>query len=1349
MITTFDVFYKKYIVHRASMIDELHMIDTIKLPGNIVLHLMDNMSSTHPNLLTPDNNNPILFHTEGIKYITHITEPSVNKKDLISTTTKGTILTKSTLNKELKDFQLQHKKEYRYVATIDDIPERKDVTGIVSHNPMFRVRISGRYNTIKKFNYVFSNLINIINQHPKRIHFVHVPLDPITFDKGDFTRTFNGYNTSSIRYPESLQFLFMMHLLGWLEGVEDSYFTQIPNYLLDRITFVITCDGKSIYYNLKDLKKLHKKSSILSKVINTINSLTTEEVSKIDEVARELVSIPKEATTNSPRFNKALPKETLVENNQQFVEDIDQASVEHIKNMDNLTPSQRRRLNNIANKYKTIEVDGKTIEEILLDPVDEDLDKNTLDFLEDDLVDKSMATSSITNFDNQYMEKSFKKDLVTNLLAFNKQGMFLTGFKEEVKKSELNHMRHYTVNFEDVNGKSHTIKFTLPDVDKDGNCLLNGSLKTMKKQRINLPICKVNSKRVTLSSNYTKSMVERNTNVAHNFFSALAKLVSKYPQKITVSYGSSETVEGVVLPYQYSTIGARYTSLEINRSKFSFDYKNRLNALNSSVKTKVLELEKEYGTYLGKKHDTNQLYFMDTTCTLYLIHYTSGEATRSGFLSELSKLLDEPINPISEWVEIKIQNKKIPVIFMLAYRYGLKHMLEYLDVNHSIHEPRSRIPKDPDKIKIVFKDKTLLIDRVPIVTSLIFSGLNFFDLSNYYMEQMDEFETYHELATDKGLHFNFVRGMDNFINLFIDPITRDILLQMQEPTNVKDLLIRATTLISTEDHQPASSAANFRFRSYEKMAGMVYNELSRSLVVYQGNNIGANNKFSVNPYVIKQRVIKDQLFSNVDIVNPIHDIKKTSGFSHMGEGGRSADTFMIPDRQFTKDSIGTISEANIDSGTVAINAYTSMDPTIVNTRGLCEIKDVKDIEPTELLSVTALAVPGATNDDGKRASFINGQMSQYVPTAKSDVCRLRTGYEKVMAHRTTEPFASAAEQDGVVESIDEQLKLIKVKYKDGTKTTFSYGEQYTNNGGGGFYVTQNIVNNGYKPGSKVKRGDVVCYNQEYFEADPYTKQVNWKMGYCTNVVFIEGDATIEDSDCMTQKLSDALSFSPTHVREVVITHDTNIHKILEVGSEVTNIDPLLTFDNSAVPDTLSSGVDDETVELLNKLNFKTPKAKHNGTLVKIEALYNSPISEMSKSLAKVVRAAIKDKNSRSEFSKDTKNADKHPKSQEITDTDRMGLIDFSPGTVILKFYIKQNIDVGNGDKVVCGTSLKTVTSKVIPESIQVEDGSIEADMMMSWIGVNNRIVSSVVLIGVSNRILAKMEEDILDMYFDK
>jgi len=778
-----------------------------------------------------------------------------------------------------------------------------------------------------------------------------------------------------------------------LEGFGDevpyttSIFEMVPPRLYEKINFIFTAGDYFIIHNLRDLKEMNgAANSALLRIIAHVNLLAAnghrvveQEMDGIEEespteppvVAEKLVTVDEKQTEpNAPTFDQPMTTDELEEAAKVDEEELDKAADKAIEETPDLSPAQKERAKEMSRKYKTLQIGGKSLAEVT---------KKVDDKLEDDKVDAAVAdvdkddrpdtASSIAELDATYVKKAMDRDIGNILTSFNKQGMFLTDVKDEVSIDELNELRTITATYEDTKHKTHRIKFTIPKVDDKGRAKVNGSLKAMTKQRVSNPICKVSPIRVTLNSNFNKVIVERNTNVAHDFMSWFGKLLSK-------SKDAGITVQTKIgkcnyptrpLSYEYTSIGTKYEYVKLNDTEIYLEYDKRESLFPKEFASQYAELENKYGTFFATR-----IFASDTFC--YFIK-ADGMVSRVNMKNptdyETSALIDtlieistlSSIGPIDEFMELHILNKAVPVIFALAYRYGLTNMLNYCNVTYDLQDAGTRQHNNTSDIVIKFSDKRLVIGRVPAVNALLFAGLNDFDLSNVLYEDMDEKDIYYDLLQQKKLSINNIKGIDDFFDLFIDPITRDILREMREPTNVRDLVIRATSMLTTRDHKPAASATNFRFRGVEQMTGIIYNEMARAFATYKHKSIGATNKFSMSDYTIKQRIMEEQLMENVNILNPIDDIKAYSKFSNAGSGGRSAETFMIPDRQFTKDSLGVVSEATVDNGKVGLNATLPFNPLISNVRGMAVAPDPDKLEPENMLSLNSLIMPGVTNDD--------------------------------------------------------------------------------------------------------------------------------------------------------------------------------------------------------------------------------------------------------------------------------------------------------------------------------------------------------------------------------------------------
>ena len=284
----------------------------------------------------------------------------------------------------------------------------------------------------------------------------------------------------------------------------------------------------------------------------------------------------------------------------------------------------------------------------------------------------------------------------------------------------------------------------------------------------------------------------------------------------------------------------------------------------------------------------------------------------------------------------------------------------------------AKYKKKSNDIVIKFADRTLHINRYPLALSLIVAGLNKYDLTPYKLADMEDKDVYFRILAESGDKPNLLKGIDSMFDLFIDPITYQVLKSMHEPTTFRDLLIRATVLLTTTDHKEPSSAANHRVRGYEQFPAILYNEMARQFAAYQTKKHQKGNVYSINPQAIYLRVIQNESTMPGEAANPLEDIKIASNLTYSGTGGRDGESFVKSDRKMSADDVGIISEATADSNKVGMNAMLSFNPRITNTQGLitpCTPEDFAKIQPSECLSIHSLVMPFATSDDSKRLNI--------------------------------------------------------------------------------------------------------------------------------------------------------------------------------------------------------------------------------------------------------------------------------------------------------------------------------------------------------------------------------------------
>lgn len=1136
----YPLFYRQMVLRRIGDFNRLWDISEFKeFPVGSIVHLLDdNFLMNKPIVFVPDVNGWSMTRDPYRKYIMHISD---TPNETWVKNLEQFVLPQQGVTVTLLNFRKRYQSYIRTCNDKKDLPgvARTQVQTLMSYNSLYRARIFGLLRSVRRFNYIFGNLLNNIANYQDRVHFIPIPVGDKQFDRNMFLKTFKQHVRATIKYPEDNWYLFCMHLLGFIHGEDTpSIFESIPKNMWDKIHFVLYSKTKVLTIRLDHLKEFNGPNDVIMlRLIKQLNSLAesgtvvterdfsdvpanidtvedkslpdellppdapfeekvnvtiskqSEPITKVDKPETATVSPgpledepketvkqeespakspivhtwgftptgtttskkeevedvptkqeepkveekpevkpeppskpklekpipkpvlqkieqhleseqelkvdgltvddkwldvqPKKEQLNSPEFKTPVTKQEQINFNNAMVDQLDKVTMETIQANDQLTTAQRNRAIALGKAYKTIKVGEQTIEQIIRSTPDDSVSENTLDFLKEDVADESMLKSSVETFEHDYMKKMFKRDLMAELVSFNKVGMFLKDVQVTDTSDSLNDTETYVAKYEDINHKEHTIRFVLPKVDERGFCKVNGTLKVLKKQRVPNPICKVSRTRVTLNSDYNKYLVERNTAVAHSFVSYVDRIIKASEGQLKGTLGSHNYVDRT-LPYEYTTVASKYSKIEINpadkstpwilffepamfaditSTKFVFDKNMQMSARDTA--------NSSGGIIVGVSQD-KEIAILKVDGSMVIRDMKDDHIVETTtFIDFLCDKVQVTLNGLSEWTDFKLLNKSVPTIFALCYRFGLSHMLNYTKTPYQVYNKGQRFPRRMSDVVIRFADKTLVIPRCPLVSSMLFAGLNNYDLKNIEMDQMDSKDIYYELIQSKKISVHNLKGIDNFFDYFVDPITADVLHQMREPIDPKDLLIRATQLLTTEDHKPVASSTNFRFRSYERINSAVYKVLSRAHATYRYKALGASNKFSIADYEIKQLVVQDQLMENVDLINPINDIKYQHEYSHAGFGGRqSIDTFMIDDRQFPDDGTGIISEATVDSSKTAYAGSMTMDPTIMNMRGMTVVKGVKELTPTQILSPTSVLVPCVTQDDKYDCPFV-------------------------------------------------------------------------------------------------------------------------------------------------------------------------------------------------------------------------------------------------------------------------------------------------------------------------------------------------------------------------------------------
>ncbi len=475
-----------------------------------------------------------------------------------------------------------------------------------------------------------------------------------------------------------------------------------------------------------------------------------------------------------------------------------------------------------------------------------------------------------------------------------------------------------------------------------------------------LPIRKISPTEVALTSYYGKTFVNRGRRKAYDYSSwLLSKIIAlgfdKEDNTIKNMFNANVFNKDVILPRAYTAIAQKVASFDCRGFSLNFDYSKREELYGID---NIKKLENKNLILLGK-NDKNIYLLIDDNNTIYIAKDDKIEVFGS-----IEHFLNLPnANSPVEHAEVKVYGKDIPVVFVLGYYLGLENLLNSLKIKFK-RMNRGRVNLAPNEWSVVFNDECLIFNKEDRLASLILGGLaaNQKIISQYSIYNFDKKGVYLNILESMGLSVRYLREMDLMNKMFIDPITRDILVSMKEPVTFQGLLIRSCELLLSDYHPDALDPKYMRIKGYERIAGSIYTELVNSFRVHEGKLSKSNSAIEMSPYAVWSRITEDPSKALVNELNPIESLKELEAVTFAGTGGRNKRSMVKKTRIYHRNDMGTISESTVDSSDVGINIFTSADPMLNNIRGTSDRYSNKS-GVVSLVSTSALIAPAANNDD--------------------------------------------------------------------------------------------------------------------------------------------------------------------------------------------------------------------------------------------------------------------------------------------------------------------------------------------------------------------------------------------------
>ncbi len=952
------------------------------------------------------------------------------------------------------------------------------------------------------------------------------------------------------------------------------------------------------------------------------------------------------------------------------------------------------------------------------------------------LEDKSMDFSSLKVFDKQYLDKVLKTDILSSVSHMQNAGVIIEDYNIEHDHSILGDFEYHTLKLRPIDGKSSTVRFKIPKINEDSTMVSNSNKYIMRKQRVDLPIRKIKPTIVGLTSYYGKTFVQRSEYSRNDpvawIYKQLNKIFYSHENKFIENIYPSDVYDNYFkAPYIYNALAHKYKAIITKEVELVFDHKWRDNNIEAS---ELKNIETDKYIVCGKTVKGQEYIVVDFDNKFY--RYTGKEYVPIGNIYDLLHL-EEDSSPV-DFASIRIFSKTIPIAIVMGYLIGLDNLLKLIDAKYEVLE--SKVIKSNilgnNRFAVRFKDKILIFNKGDKLDSLVFGGLHAYGklLKGYDLAEFNSKGVYMNLLEAQGMGSIYLKEIDSSNDLFVDPITKEILEDMHMPLTYQGLLIKACEMLEDYNTPDFQDMHYMRIRGYERIAGAIYKELAHAVRNYKVKNIRGKSQIELNPYAVWKTIAQDPSVKLVEDINPIQNLKESESVTYTGEGGRNKDTLVKSTRGYHASDMGVVSEATSDSGDVGVNFYLSANPDFKNIRGLTNA--VNNKANSNILSTSALLSPGSDHDSPQRVNFVSIQQSHSIAFDGSHQPYVQTGYESVIAKRTSDLFAYHAEDDGKVISLNELGIIVQYKTKGtrGVHLGRSYGKAE------GSVYPHDIVTP-LKLNETFKKEDVIAYNEGFFEPDFYDpKNIIMKTGMTVKTALFETNQTLEDSSSISKEVSDKMSSKTTKIKSYIIEFKQSIHDILKPGTIVGPNSTLF-----IIADETTSNTDiftEETLDVLKKISSHAPRAKVKGTIDRIEVYYHGDKEDMSPSLRKL--ANISDK-----FLKDQAIATNNTVVTGQVNTDYR--VEGNPlllDTAEIKIYITINTKAGIGDKGVFANQMKSVFGETMEYPVHTESGE-KVDALFGYRSIAARIVISPLVIGTTATLLKTIAKKAIAIFEGK
>lgn len=1005
-----------------------------------------------------------------------------------------------------------------------------------------------------------------------------------------------------------------------------------------------------------------------------------------------------------------------------------------------ITPARAARMSELTKELEDKEVNGKTVKELLSGDEKTEPIVTKLDIASPNDEWKELK---FTNFDKNY---DIDKDIVRIFNHFSTcdRPIVIRDIHVEDSSTSEDHTVLYNVDMEDYKGRRYNIKLDIP-IMEDNRFLLRGNYKTIETQFFNMPIIKTEPDTCQLISNYKKIFLSRyNTSSGRStpIVGRIIKALNKYKgSEIKVTTGYNLKISNrYELPIDYLDLSSVYSYIETKQAKFFFN--------QDEIRTKyTCDLSKGVPVGIYKRpadKDDNIIYLKkDESFDVLLLDYLVMD-------SSFAKIFDSCPRAASGTYSIAtIMNTSIPVIVILGYHIGLRNALDRAKITYDIMD---KLPNDIRKSYmkdwIRFSDGYIVYDN-SYDANLLMNGLKACPTDTFSLADIDSKNMYLELLDNFGGRVK-ADGLDNFKDLFVDPMIKDTLKYYKMPTDYIDILLYGNSMLGDNKFIKHSDTISRRLRRYQLIAVYTYLVLSSAYGVWTNMTKHSSNRaeFSVKRSAVIDMFLTDNITGDDSIGNALGAIEANNAITAKGPSGMNTDRAYTADKRAYDDSmVNVLGMSTGFAGNSGVTRQTTIEPKVTPDGYVENTED--EMNDANTMTATENTVPlMSTHDDPIRVAMSFVQTSKHsVRTEDGDPLLVTTGFDEVIPYMTTNKFAYKAKMDGkILELTDE---YILVEYADGSKDMILLTETIEKVSDGGYYVPLKLsAMDKLKVGQKIHKDQILAYDKLSFSNSVgETDNIAYNPGKLAKVAIVNTDEGFEDSGIISNKLANKLATRINYKYEAIVDKDSTIFSIAKVGDHIEAAQDLLiwsdSLDDEDSIDVLNGLADANTYSDLGKRKLKS---EVTGVLKSIKIMRTVELEDLSESVRKVVEdyetpiknmAKIANANGISKY--------KLPPYYKLPAT---GKLKKSQEAIYIEFYVEYLDTVGVGDKVVYAAANKAVEKNIFPEGEEPYTEfrpNEKIDAFVSEVSIDKRLVTSIPVYGSLQKLMIELDRSVKDI----